>query len=377
MKVGILTFHYSTNYGGVLQSYALFKVLEEMGYNVEIINFVPASYNPYRINIRNLISKENKKKCKNFLKKFIIQLKYNKKIYMKFEEFRKSNFKLSKRVNEETITSILNNYDAIIVGSDQVWNPWQRKRPEYFLDFGNHFTGKKISYAADSTTGTVEDNQKLDLYRKLQDFNAISVRNVHSQNFISLILDKNVPVVSDPTLLYDFNSIPTKDNNNYTNKKYILAYILGQEIEGTHEEAINQIKEKYPNMPVYFITIPTYNFEIYKFVDKYFYDIDPIEWVNLFKNASFIYTDSFHGVLFSLKYQKPFLAYYKEYMRSTRFIDLGNRYQIEKYIVKNVNEIITKKSLNTSPDYNNIRKIIESQRKESIDFLKNSLKYEQ
>jgi len=374
--VGILTFHYSNNYGGVLQSVALYNVVKELGYDIEIINYIPKSYKPYNIveslGIRKNIFRNKLRDLNiiNISKKIKIINQYCESIINKFDIYREKKVNLSKRVDEDSVVPILNNYSTIIVGSDQVWNPSQRRNPIYFLNFGEKYKGKKISYAADSTTKDVNEEDLKELRIALNDFQHISVRNEHSFEFVRTIINKDAEIVADPTLLYDFYS---EENTEDRKEEYILTYILGKEIEGSHNKVIEKIKKKYGNIPVYSIKIPTMNFELSPFADKVFYDLNPDEWINMFKNARFIYTDSFHGVLFSLKYHKPFLSYYSEKLRATRFIDLSKRYNIGKYVVKNVKEIDDKHSLNTVPDFNSIDKIIDLQKKISIEFLKNAL----
>jgi len=115
------------------------------------------------------------------------------------------------------------------------------------------------------------------------------------------------------------------------------------------------------------------NFELSNFADKVLYNLGPDEWLSMFKNARFIYTDSFHGVLFSLKFHNPFLAYYTETMRATRFIDLSKRYNIEKYIVKNVKDIDKKKSIEMKPDFCTIDRLLEKHKQYSLEYIENSL----
>lgn len=376
-KIGILTFHYSNNYGGVLQCFSLYKTLVNMGFNVEIVNFVPSSYNEsgitknlgIRKNILN-IKREDINPIRLF-KRIKIKSQYNRKISKKFNIFRESNLNLSRKVDENSIKFILNDYKAIIVGSDQVWNPSQWNRNEYFLDYGDFFTGKKISYAADSTIDEVDSNDKLKLNKSLGDFSRISVRNDHSNDFIKSILNKNVPIVVDPTLLYDFNSVLTKREKK---DKYILAYILGKEIDGSHGKALKEIKNVYGNIPVYLIVIPTMKFDFFDCADKVMYSVGPEEWLSLFRNASFVYTDSYHGVIFSLKFHIPFIAYYTEFLRASRFVDLGKRYNIGNFIIQSTDDINKKKSLEEIPDFDNIDKLIEDHKKISLDFLNEALK---
>ena len=364
-KIGILTFHYSNNYGGVLQSYSLYNRLKNEGQDVEIIDFVPANYNSTMKNILQ-INKSDIKNISNLLKRIKIKLIYNKNITLKFNEFRKSNMKLSKRVNEDNIFNILGNYETIIVGSDQIWNPSQRVNAEYFLDFGNSFRGRKISYAADSTISEIDNSNIEKLRNSIGEFEVISVRNKHSYDFVKQLRDMEIPIVADPTILCDFNDLVGKVD---INEKYILTYILGNEIEGSHKEALKKIKQTYGKLPVYSIVIPTMDFKLNNFADKIYYDLGPEEWLDMFRNASFVYTDSYHGVLFSLKYNKPFLAYYTEKLRATRFIDLGERYDINKYIINSVDDIENKKSLDKNIDFNGIKKIISNHKKKSLDFL--------
>jgi len=376
-KIGILTFHYSNNYGGVLQALSLQKAIELMGFEVEIINFVPSYYNT---SIKNSlgISKKTLFVKKNFnlinlCKKYFIARKYNHRITQKFNEFRMKEMRLSKQVDENSILTILNNYDLIIAGSDQIWNPSQRKNREYFLDFGSYYTGKKVSYAADSTIKEVNKEDIEKLRRNLLDFDYISVRNEYSSDFVYNIIGRKVDIVTDPTINYNYQpNIDCIDNEDY-----ILVYTLGKEIEGSNLVALKKVKDVYGNLPIYSIIIPTINFELPNYADKIFYDLDPNEWLIMIKKAKFFYTDSFHGVLYALKYNIPFLAYYTEKMRSTRFIDLSKRYNIEKYIVQNTEEIDLKNSIKSKPDFESINNLLNIHKQYSLakfeEILKNLL----
>lgn len=375
-KIGILTFHYSNNYGAVLQALSLQRAIELLGYDVEVINFIPSKYRPTNF-INNLGLRKNifKNKLKNLdiikiFKKFSIMKKYGNDITNKFDSYRSNEMQLSKKVDENSLNTILNNYDIIVVGSDQVWNPSQRTRIEYFLNFGDTFQGKKISYAADSTIKEIDSRDMDSLRRALNDFSFISVRNEHSNSFVKAITDKDVHVVADPTIIYDLQNISNRD----IKEDYILTYILGEEIKGSHDKALEKIKREYGNLPVYSIKIPTMNFELSNYADKVFYDLGPIEWLNLVKNANFIYTDSYHGVLFSLKYHRPFLAYYTERMRATRLVDIGKRYGIEKHIVQSVEEIESMRSIEIKPDYKIIDDLIEKHKQYSLNFLIEALR---
>lgn len=367
MKIGILTFHYSNNYGGVLQCYALQETIKKMGYDVEVINYIPSSYNANSI-FNSLGLSKNPFKNKNILEILNcvkIKYKHNKKTTNEFENFRSNYVNLSIKVDENSLDSIIENYDLIITGSDQVWNPSQRNKRAYFLNFEEKYKGFKISYAADSTIASVSEEDKLKLEKILNEFNYISVRNDHSRLFVKNIINKDCTIVADPTLLHDFNELCQEKYNS----EYILTYVIGEEINGSHDKTIEKIKQVYRNIPVYSIIISNMNFKIYNYADKTFYNLGPKQWVNMFKNAKFIYTDSFHGVLFSLKFHKPFLAYYTESLRATRFIDLKNRYKIDRFIIENIDDIERKESLKHIPNFDEIDNIIEKQVNVSIEYL--------
>lgn len=376
-KVGILTYHYSNNYGGVLQAFSLYSHIKSLGYKVEIINYIPSSYNDNKI-IHNTGIRKNILKTKRedlridlLLKRITIKYKYNKKVKKKFDNFRKNNLVLSPVVDDTNINSILGRYDAIIVGSDQIWNPINRNKNIYFLGFGDKFRGDKISYAADSTISYIEENQFEKLKRELSEFKHISVRNEHSRRFAEKLVEKDISVVVDPTVIYDFYE------NNYSCKlpkeKYILVYSLGKEISGSNKIAIKKIKAVYGNIKVYAIVIPTMKFNIINYADKVLYNLGPEEWLTWLRNASFVFTDSYHGTMFSLKFEIPFLTYYAEESRATRFIDISKRYDIDKFIVSSINEIDDKMSLMSIPDFKKIKKILDVHKEQSVNFIKYAL----
>lgn len=378
MKIGILTYHYSTNYGGVLQCYSLYNYLLNCGYDIEVIDFVPENFSTrifsnigFKTMLKNGISFGE---IRSLIHRVIIKVKYSKNINNNFDLFRDHHIKLSSRVDENKLENLLQNYDCVIVGSDQIWGPGQRSLPHYFLGYQIE-TLKKISYAADSTVSEVEIQYMEKLRAELICFNAISVRNQHSFEFVNKIAGIKSDIVADPTLLIDFDNFKHCLDNNLSNKGYILIYTLGGEINGSNKKAIEKIKKEYGNLSVYSIIIPVTKFSYCDYCDKVFYDINPEQWVSLFYNAKFIFTDSYHGTLFALKYEKPFLAYFVEEMRRSRFEDIASRYKIDSFIVSSIEDIDNKESLKKIPEFNTIHKIIEEQKKLSRQFLSEELEF--
>ncbi len=371
-KTGILTFHYSNNHGGVLQSYALYDYLKSQNVDVEIINYTRSRYKYDKIILNTGI--EQGEALGDVLQRIRIRRRFGKAIDEAFNRFRDTNLTMSVRVDERSIASVLADYGTIIVGSDQVWNPSMRRSNVYFLDFGQSFCGTKISYAADSTTSDIDPEHIDKLRRELSDFKAISVRNEHSRKFVERLIGETVPVVADPTVLCDFSRLDVESKSKHAvipEERYIFVYVLGEDIKGSTKQALDKIKRVYGDMKVYAVVDPTkkVNLNVCDYADQVFYDFGPVEWINTLRNAAFVYTDSFHGTLFCLKFHRPFLAYYVHPMRATRFVDLGTRYGIDRFIVDNVDEIETKGSLGKSPDFSVMDDILEDHRRTSIQFL--------
>lgn len=363
MKIGILTFHYGSNYGGVLQAYASQMILKQLGHDAQIINYRPKdSIKQFVIILLECVKKRNYKGLKEFAF-YIKHLIGSKKV---FKRFCNEYLNQTKRCSREQDLQELQ-YDYLYVGSDQVWNISQQKYNTYFLGWCKDASVKKISYAACCGRNRIDVDMKDKLIQQLSDFDSISVRSVETQLFIKELLGKSVPVVADPTFLYDFSEFvtPIKD-------KYILTYILGPDIKGSNKRAIDIIKLYYPNIPVYSIIIGDHTPRLCSWTDKQLIDISPSDWVNLFANSEFVYTDSFHGSVFALKFNKPFIAYYTGDIAGRRFVDLANIFNL-KNIVTDVSQIesILKTGLEFERDYS---LLIDDVKDRSFSYIKQALK---
>lgn len=376
-KIGILTFSFGSNYGGTLQCVGLFKFLKKNGFDVKIINYFPQNIYSFKMKyLAGTISKKNiKSDMKNFnqiIKKFFIKLKYVNSILKKFDLFREKNLVLTKAKNnvfEIVDLDLKNNLDYIVVGSDQVW-----ARPsQYFLNEINNKTIKKVSYAACSGRKFELGKDRNYLEKALKKFKSISVRNEHTKQMVEELIGFTPSIVCDPSVLWDYKEYLKE---NFKKEKYILTYILGNDIKEGNENVIKEIKKTYGDIKVVAIGIPfepSGSLRFYKWADEVIYDASPEEWLNLMNNAEFIYTDSYHGTLFSIKFHKPFLAYYSEKGRAPRFIDLAKRYELDKYIVNTLEEAIEKKSISEKIDYKKIDLLLEEHKKYSMEFLKKAL----
>lgn len=371
-KIGILTYSYGTNYGGTLQCLGIYKTLKNIGVKVTILMYIPTNIYSFKHKyiLGSGINKNIIKSCKKEnIMKLLIKLVSVNRIIKKFNSFRKNNMILSKESSnlKDILQEEKNNF--IIVGSDQVWSG----EKIYFL---NDIDGKKIekiSYAACSGKDYFKEEDKEFLSTALSKFKNISVRNEHTRSFVERLTGNSPEIVCDPSILYDYKEFLTLTKPK---EKYILTYILGEDIKEGNTKAIEEIKKIHGNIKVIAIGIPfaiSGSLRFYPWADKVIYDASPEDWLNYINNAEFVYTDSYHGALFSMKFHKPFLAYYSEKNRAPRFIDLAKRYAVDKYIVNTLGEAIEKKSICKEIDYTEIDRLLDEHRKYSMEFLKRAL----
>ena len=214
-KVGIITIHNSPNYGACLQSYALYRYIQQQGNDVEIIDLHRAfAYEDYIPSNKYVSSRSVKRSLLSKIKgnvKSLIGIKpknpslYSPLAIKKFDEFN-SIIKLSKPyrgIDELYANPPL--YDLYISGSDQLWNPTQAYCLEpYFLTFVPNGQGKKISYATSVGITDLRDNEKKDFAKWLNLYDDISVREYQAQRLLQgLLANKKVNQVADPTFLLD------------------------------------------------------------------------------------------------------------------------------------------------------------------------------
>ncbi|WP_157998106.1 polysaccharide pyruvyl transferase family protein [Thermophagus xiamenensis] len=273
--------------------------------------------------------------------------------------------------NKETIDDLVKDFDAIVVGSDQVWGPAFHGTKVYFLGNMPSFHGKKISYAPCCAYNKVNENDKSCLSHLLQQFDSISVRNSETQTFVRDLINVDVPIVQDPIFLYDFE----KEKNSFVvpYKKFILTYLIGEEINGGNENAIEEIKIVYGDIPVIAITLSTpETLKYFSWADQVYWNLSPFEWLSLIHSCTFLYTDSFHGMAFALKYQKPFIAFYSEEKRKSRFLDFMNRFDLSNVIVNSVSDIIRNNSVVNNVNYQKVNNLLEKELIKSTEFLNRS-----
>ena len=339
-KIGIITLNGNHNYGNKLQNYALIKFI-----NDNFANCICTTL--WEEDFKRSFLKRMIKNCINY-KKYIRSK--NIKKFNKFLNIKKLDYK--------------DTYDHYIIGSDQVWN--MRDNNYSFRKYFALFSPKEknIAYAASIGVDYIESSIREEFINCLNNIQYISVREKKAQEIIDNIYDKkNIEVLIDPTLLLnqdDWNSMvkmPTK----IPKKKYILNYFLGDLDKKTYDMINSFAIEN--DCEIINITNPR---------DKYYYS-NPCEFLWLEKNAFIILTDSFHSCVFSIIFDRPFVAFKRvqEGVSNmfSRIETLVDTLSIENRFYNGIN--IT--SENMQHNYESAYKIIKKERKKSIQFLKTAL----
>ena len=293
MKIGILTFHNADNYGAVLQAYALQQKLNSLGFENEFVE----------IDTGNSSDKNETGNTENavtgaaaiFARKVKAE---NEKRNGLFKEFRDKYFNVSETYHQNNMNSIGKEYDALIAGSDQVWN---FSLPDFDLRYLLPFEGKVKKYSYAASFGNEPDEKLMkQAMTYLNRFDGISVREKSGKELIEKYSDKKALVLPDPTLLLDRKDWDKLADAAPTEKgRYVLLFLLKND-DKLAEQAKDEADRSGVALKVVCAGyIPKYGFDSWSGngVEK---------WISLIKNADSVFTNSFHGTVFSLIYGKKF-----------------------------------------------------------------------
>ncbi len=374
-NIGILTLPLWNNYGGILQAYALKQVIDRNGYNTILIDY---QKKPQRNLDKLIIFVKNQVKHK-------IYRNHNMNL-SQTDEFRKYLSSQTRYFVENEMTPIITNVctkeqlvalnetlDGVVVGSDQVW------RPDYAPDWGHYFLNFlnpekiKISYAASFGKDNIELSQdKLEVARcQLSKFDGISVRETSGIGIVKDEFGYNSNLVLDPTLLLkkeDYIQLvekykePQSAGDLFT---YILDHNkLTSEVSSLVSKKLN-IKKFEVNSKVPKVGIKKHEFEshVYPSVTK---------WLKAFDDANYVIADSFHGCVFSIIFNKPFIAVGNSDRGLTRFMSLLKLFELESRLVLDINDV-TDELVDYKFDWVKINSIREKLIKSSEEFLFSAL----
>lgn len=373
MKIAILTLRLFKNYGGILQNYALSTFLRQNGYDVKTINIVWAyqltGVRKYCIWLKRLIKNILRCKWTPLDQEKILQT--NERIAAKqISVFKKEHIPLTEKVYYlpgADFSNINNEYDVIIVGSDQVWRPkYTLGIKKYFLDFADDRI-KKIAYAVSFGTDENEYSFKESQVcgKLIQRFDTVSVRE---ESAISLMHDKlhwNVNAIQtlDPTMLLDISDYKSLVGQITDNNK-IFVYILDN---NASKQALVEKAEKTLGIECFTITPEGMN-------NESAYVMPPVEsWLKALLESKFIITDSFHGCVFSILFNKPFYVYGNKSRGKSRFESILKTFNLlNRYVDEDIS--IESLEFKNNIDWNVVNHFLNEKRQISKHFLLESLK---
>lgn len=349
MKIALLTIWHVGNYGAEMQAYATCRVLKELGHEVTLIDF----RNPY--SSKNSI----KQKFANILGLFTIS-------YLKFKHFW-SRYLPEKTCYYHSLSELKKHppqADMYLVGSDQVWNPEIAKEniEAYFLNFGSPMV-KRAAYASSFGTSSWSGMQQItDMARtSLKRFQKISCRESSGTKLLHDVFGVDSTTVLDPTLLLDGYPELTGEIED---RRTLVFYPLWRDAE-LENFSLNLSRE----LNLEFIN----NNKMVMLTNSIPFNRLSVEnWVRNIAEASFVITRSFHGLAFSLIYQKQFIII-NDSDRNVRIKDLLHALNLESRLFKTIDDVKSRKPWLQKINYEDVNIRLNSLRIKSIDYLKQML----
>lgn len=411
MKIKLVTFAPHPNFGTCLQSYALNKVLRDMGHDVEFIyNGNEKAPKPISYYIKAIakcfipkqmvkqIKAERAEKCSsrpsrppyilklpnNYLRYWLSLLPGYERVYKMLKcrtlqwkkvykfTFEDGNYQMKRLYIKKQYDEVVKDADLFITGSDQIWNPYCGGfNPMMFLEFAGD--KKRVAYSSSisqpSIPKIVEQRVKDDLAK----FSHIAVREQKSVELLSALLGRDdIRLVVDPTVLLsakEWESFAERAKIEFElPEKYIFCYFVGDKRRNVYEKMVQEVKTFTGVSET--ITLDCYNRD-YCYGGGYLYkDAGPYEWVYLLSHASYVCMDSFHATIFALKFHKEFVHAMKGQdsetgSQNTRMYDVFYRYGL---MYKNFTGLGTDWQHNI--DFNQVDNLLEDDLLYSSEYLK-------
>ncbi|MDE6461762.1 MAG: polysaccharide pyruvyl transferase family protein [Muribaculaceae bacterium] len=369
MKIGILTFHCATNYGAVLQTYGLKEVLCRMGHDVRVIDYRPGylvdAYKTWqgRPGFKSLVKSYGWSLWIDFLIN-----NYRKEIRnRKFELFVERHLSLDKK----TLSKSIQEYDVIVCGSDQIWNPYitgYQLDNAFFGILPNASNAKLVSYAA--SVGHIVNLRGYEkvFVDKLKHLSSISVRENNLADYIlSLNSGFSVDVVVDPTILAGINVFETLcAKRSLIKGSYLLYFDLFNDSR-LRQTAKLIAKEK----KLQFIELTTYHERVAG--QKILAPASPNEFCTLFKYADYIICASFHGMVFSILFNRQFVVYANPERGLDRFVSFLNDVGLSDRLIKSYAQLENLQIVSKVVDYDTVNSQLMRMQNHSLNWLRKAL----
>lgn len=375
-KIGIITLPGYFNYGNRLQNYAMLQILLKFDLDVYSL-LVQGTVSDrikrtvYKKGIKNIFKQSPYVTYKKVANKFFGK---NKTDNIKVSQSEKNRTKIFKKFSDKYLNELSINYDQdhnlidsfsfFITGSDQVWNPiYYSDMDKYFITFAD--SKKRLSYSPSISVDKIPEEYRNDYAYWLNNMSAVSIREEAGAKIIKDLTGIDAPVLVDPTMLLnkdEWLTIASRANNR-PEEPYLLTYFLGGPTDTTRKKLEKIAVEQ--NMTI--INLGDSN-------EKETYETGPSEFLDYINNASAFFTDSFHGVVFSIIFQTPFIVYERisstpsMYSRIETILDMFNmRNREEKEFTGSI----------FSMDFSNTEEVLNREYEKSIHYLRDALRNEE
>ncbi len=370
------------NYGTSLQGYAMLKKIQQLGYEVEVIHYV-----------KQLSTIQKIKFVANAIRagewKSIVARLTAKRTLKKYPQYAAGIAKRTKAVNAYKAKKLLPlfhtyvgydalhkgslNYDAVVVGSDQVWTPMSLPNKFFnllFVDDSVH----KIAYASSFGVSEIPSFQRKETGLYLDRFYRIGVREERGKEIVEELSHQKATVVADPTLLLTREEWEAEISDARPNESepYIFCYFLGTNQEA--RKASNQLRKQTGYKIITIRHMDEYVPEDEQFGDEAPYNVDPNDFVKYISKAAYVCTDSFHCTVFSILFHRQFMTFYRfaatnKTGRNSRIDSLFNILGLQdRLYIGNISII------GNPIAYDKIDKRLKGLRENSLEFLKNCFK---
>ncbi len=351
-KIGVITIHSDLNYGAFLQAFATVAFLRGKGYDTQIIDYrkIPNSPRNYKFPI-NIIYKiyhlPRLWRYRSFIKPMVSHVRYN---------------------NLEELDKFNEDYDILISGSDQIWNPYcggfvNKLNPAYYLAFASNKRYKKIAYGSSVGSHVFDETEKVKVKQWLNEYSALSTRELAGAEQLESFLGRKVKVVLDPSLLLNKQEWLKFAASIKIKEKFVLVYYIDdlEEVVGFARKIADRHGYKVAlitNMPMK----P-------KGVDILIPHCGPAQFLGLFDKASYVVTNSFHGTAFAVNFNKDFLSVLKRNSPQRQQTLLTNVNLLERLVssLENVDH------LTEHIDWEQPNGLLDKLRKDSENYLINAI----
>lgn len=376
-KVGIITIQRSSNYGACLQCYALYKYIEHLGYNCEIIDLhrpgvkhqsyhSSKRFRPFGYSFKKVLVNIIKRLCGSN-----IEDKYPRST-IRMDKIRRFNNQMSYSCSYESPDDLYKNppiYDLYLSGSDQIWNPTMRFGLEpYFLTFAPQGS-LKMSYATSIGLSHLKETEKKAFKLWLEDYSCISVREKSAQQLLSSFINKEIEQVQDPSFLLTREEWQKISTPPKIQKPYILLFTL--EFSNNLLRYVEQLKKESGLEIVYLCWR-----QPLKPLGRYIVEREAgiEEFLGYIQNASLVITNSFHGTVFSIILEAAnFFSFVGGNKRGSRIVDMLTLFNMKSHLLNEnltqTYEMLSKDTIN----HEDVDLIIKDERKRSQDYLKSNI----